>query len=147
PFGSFSGGPDVTNLGNLNVHYTFPIFSKPGRGLPFNYALSSDSSVWYPKNASWTPVVNWGWRGPSDALTGYVLVRVQPRHCIDPDTGFLVFYTMRFYGPYIDGYGITHPGIAVEVDDSLCGPGSSDPGGTPDGSGYPIVPQGGSAQV
>jgi len=29
PFGSFSGGPDVTNLGNLNVHYTFPFSPSP----------------------------------------------------------------------------------------------------------------------
>lgn len=44
-FGSYTSAPDVTNLGNLNVHYSVPVFSKPGRGIPFYYNLSYDSSV------------------------------------------------------------------------------------------------------
>lgn len=66
PFGSFSSGPDIINLGNLNVHYTVPVFSKPGRGIPFNYALTFDSSVWSPVSGTWAPVANWGWSGPND---------------------------------------------------------------------------------
>jgi len=46
PFGSFGGGPfDVVNLGNLNVHFTIPILHKAGRGMPFTYDLSYDSSI------------------------------------------------------------------------------------------------------
>ena len=61
PFGSFSGGPfDTVNNGNLNVHFEIPIINKAGRGLPFTYTLTYDSSVWYPYGA-WTPVNNWGW--------------------------------------------------------------------------------------
>ena len=61
PFGSFSGGPfDVVNSANLNVHIAIPIFARAGRGLPFNYALSYDSSVWFPTAVSgvqtWQPV-------------------------------------------------------------------------------------------
>jgi hypothetical protein len=48
-FGSFTSGPDIINLGNLNSHFEVPVFSKPGRGMPFTYTLSLDSSVWYPR--------------------------------------------------------------------------------------------------
>src|SRR5579859_2813148 len=65
PFGSFSGGPDVVNNANLNVHFETPVFGRAGRGIPFSYKLTLDSSVWYPVGASgsqvWTPVANWGW--------------------------------------------------------------------------------------
>jgi hypothetical protein len=27
PFGSFGGGPDVLNLGNLNAHISIPVFA------------------------------------------------------------------------------------------------------------------------
>src|SRR5271156_4279665 len=67
PFGNFGGGPDILNLANLNAHLSVPILNKSGRGAAFTYALSYDSSVWYPVGVSgsqvWTPVYNWGWRG------------------------------------------------------------------------------------
>src|SRR5437588_11215956 len=67
PFGSFGGGPfDTVNLGNLNVHLAVPVLHKAGRGTPFTYDLTYDSSVWTPVTASgttqWTPVFNWGWQ-------------------------------------------------------------------------------------
>jgi hypothetical protein len=34
PLGSFSGGPDVINIGNLNAHFEVPIIHKPGPPLP-----------------------------------------------------------------------------------------------------------------
>jgi len=49
PHGSFSGGPfDIVNTGNLNVHFVIPVLHKAGRGVPFVYDLTYDSSVWYP---------------------------------------------------------------------------------------------------
>lgn len=48
PFGSFSGGPDIVNNANLNVHRSIPVRVKAGRGMPFYYILTSDSWVWYP---------------------------------------------------------------------------------------------------
>lgn len=76
PFGTFGGGPDVINLANLNSHINVPVSNKPGRGMPFTYNLSYDTSVWYPVGSSgsqtWTPVYNWGWRGQTEASTGYV---------------------------------------------------------------------------
>jgi len=76
PFGSFGGGPDVINLANLNSHITVPVLNKPGRGTNFTYDLSYDSSIWYPVGSSgsqvWTQVGGWGWRGQTEAESGYV---------------------------------------------------------------------------
>ena len=74
PFGSFGGGPEVINLGNLNAHLTIPVIHKSGRGLNFTYDLTYDSSIWYPVTSggttTWQPVGNWGWRGVTEAETG-----------------------------------------------------------------------------
>jgi hypothetical protein len=32
PFGSFTGGPDIIDLANLNSHISIPVLHKPGRG-------------------------------------------------------------------------------------------------------------------
>src|SRR5205807_573738 len=59
PFSSLTGGPDVINLGNNNVHWAVPVLHKPGRGTDFSYDLAYDSSVWYPvtsgSTTTWTP--------------------------------------------------------------------------------------------
>src|SRR5678815_407923 len=70
-FGSFGGGPfDTVDLADLNVHFEIPVVSKAGRGMPFTYSLSYDSTVWYPVgvsgNQNWQPVLNWGWRGSTE---------------------------------------------------------------------------------
>ncbi len=77
PFSSLGGGPfDTLDLGNLNVHFAIPVVNKAGRGIPFNYALSYDSSIWTPVTGGgstyWTPVANWGWRATTESLAGYV---------------------------------------------------------------------------
>src|SRR2546425_5234397 len=72
PFGSFSGGPDIINNANLNVHIAVPVRVKVGRGMPFSYALSYDTSVWYPVGSVWNPVSNWGWRGVTGVVLGYI---------------------------------------------------------------------------
>jgi len=78
PYGSFSGGPDVVDNANLNVHLEIPVLSKAGRGLPFYYILTYDNSLWYPSSASgtntWTPVADWGWgtiSQPEAGAAGY----------------------------------------------------------------------------
>lgn len=49
PFGAFGGGPaDVVNLANLNVHIDIPVLHKAGRGVPFNYDMTYDTSLWAP---------------------------------------------------------------------------------------------------
>jgi RHS repeat-associated protein len=75
--GSFGGGPfDVVNLGNLNTHFSISVIHKAGRGAPFNYALSYDSSIWTPTKVGsvtqWKPVYNWGWSAATQVKTGYL---------------------------------------------------------------------------
>ena len=76
PFSSVTGGPDLINPGNLNVHWDFPFYHRAGRGLAFSYVMSYDSSIWNPvtvgSTTSWQPVTNFGWRGQSEAMTGYI---------------------------------------------------------------------------
>src|SRR5579871_295346 len=76
-FNSFGGGPfDVINLGNLNMHFSIPVVNKTGRGIPFNYNLGYDSSIWTPMKVNnvltWQPIGGWGWQSQTDAATGYV---------------------------------------------------------------------------
>src|ERR1700744_1336312 len=66
-FGPFDkSGFDQINRGNLNVHFSIPVFSKPGRGgTNFEYALNYDGLVWMGASTSgsnsWVPVPSWGW--------------------------------------------------------------------------------------
>src|SRR2546425_809974 len=71
PYQSFGGGPDVINLGNLNVHYSIPVFSRGGRDTSFNYALAYDSSIWTPLASTWYPNSKWGLHRDTAALVGY----------------------------------------------------------------------------
>ncbi|MGA3324108.1 MAG: hypothetical protein ABSF45_06515 [Terriglobia bacterium] len=75
PFGSFSGGPDVVNNINHNDHITIPVAHRAGRGIPFSYALTYDSSVWTPYSAgyygAWSPSTSyWGWSAQSSGMFG-----------------------------------------------------------------------------
>jgi hypothetical protein len=75
-FGSFSGGLDIINNGNLNVHLTIPVLRKPGRGMAFSYGIGYDSSVWYPVgtsgNQTWQLVANAGWFLYAPVTTGMI---------------------------------------------------------------------------
>ena len=115
PFGSFGGGPDVINLGNLNAHITIPVVNKAGRGTAFNYNLSYDTSVWYPTTVNgvltWQPVYNWGWLAQTAVNTGYVS---------DTQGTYTCYYTVgriKYVGSihdwttnyvYHDSWGIPH---------------------------------------
>jgi RHS repeat-associated protein len=114
PFGSFGGGPDVINLANLNAHLTIPVFARAGRGLPFNFYITYDSSVWYPLTSSgttyWQPVTNWGWGG-SEVNIGKVvpiLLSATGGTCGSiPHLGITM--TMIYGWTYDDGFGTPHP--------------------------------------
>jgi hypothetical protein len=114
PMGSFSSGPDVINLGNLNMHFDLPVFAKPGRGMPFTYTLSFDSSIWSPVTVSgvksWQPAANWNWRGVTEVATGYISRTRTTIRCQLPD-----FFPPRYVNDpywfnyqYHDQFGVVH---------------------------------------
>jgi len=151
PFASFGGGPfDVITLGNLNVHFSIPVFSKAGRGMPFNYALSYDSSVWYPVgssgNQSWSAVSNWGWQGQGAAALGSVSYSTGVIYCYIYDHGQKLLDGERdTYSNwiYVDRIGTAHKfAVTTWVTDGTITPCT---GGSPnataqasDGSGYTL---------
>ena len=65
-------GPDVIDPANLNIHLAIPIFSRPGRGIPFSYSLGYDSTIWQAVGGAWHPAPGWGWTAQSAAAAGYV---------------------------------------------------------------------------
>lgn len=72
PYGSLSGGPDIVDNANLNVHLNFPVFQKPGIGIPFSYVLSYDTSVWSPDNPNGGYMWSWlgGWPTQTQVTVG-----------------------------------------------------------------------------
>jgi RHS repeat-associated protein len=60
PFSSIqSVGVDNVNQQNLNVNFSIPIASSPGRGIAFSFPIANDSLLWQPLS-TWTPVVDGG---------------------------------------------------------------------------------------
>jgi hypothetical protein len=60
-FGSFGGGSfDTINEANANVFFAIPVLNKPGQGMPFQYSIAYNSSVYTNQTSSgtvaWTPV-------------------------------------------------------------------------------------------
>ena len=116
-FNSFGGGSfDTVNLGNLNVHFVIPVLHKAGRGMPFNFDLSYDSSVWRPVTVSgvqyWTPAPNWGWK--QTGRLGNITYTYTTQDC-----QYFVSYTGQWYTAYtqywytnwqfVDDAGVAHP--------------------------------------
>jgi len=136
PFSSLGGGPfDTVDLGNLNVHFSIPILNKAGRGIPFAYALSYDSSIWSPVtgggSTNWSPAANWGWRATTESLAGYVSETLH----IDIQGCGGSWWTFTYHGP--DGTPHDFP-LYPRIDPyGNCGTPTGS-GVTQDGSGYGI---------
>src|SRR5581483_2623825 len=108
PYGSFGGGPfDTVNLGNLNVNIVIPVFHKAGRGTPFTYDLSYDNSIWTPVTSNgvttWQSATNWGWRGLTEAATGYLTY--QTSYTTDGNGCRTTYYSYAYHDPL----GAPHP--------------------------------------
>jgi RHS repeat-associated protein len=114
-FGSFGGGPfDVVNLGNLNTHFSVPILHKAGRGLPFTYDLSYDSSIWtavgVSGSQSWQPAPGFGWSSTWTGNSGYVLYTAFIQS-LCYDSGGHQDGEVQVWNNYVyhDAFGRTHP--------------------------------------
>ncbi len=149
PFGSFSGGPDVINLADLNSHITIPVVHKPGRGLNFTYDLGYESTVWSPVSSSgasvWTPDPSWGWHALSAALTGSVPIRQTWGSCFFTDPNSLlrtrIQYPTTTYTGYKDSFGTLHTATIITTPgepncDSPVDPVYTGSATAVDGSGY-----------
>jgi hypothetical protein len=149
PFASMSPSTfDTVNNANLNVHFAIPIFARGGRGIPFSYVLSYDSSIWSPVSSTgsvgWTPVgqtstipSNWGWRGITEAQAGYITYSTRMGKCVVQ--GIYVYYPENWFGTYNDPSGTSHLfSIMTTPGSSACGvpPASSGTGVAFDSSGY-----------
>jgi RHS repeat-associated protein len=152
PFGSYSGGPDVLNLANLNAHLTVPVLNKAGRGMPFSFNLIYDTSVWTPVTSgstkTWQPDGNWGWGADTQVATGYLTATVS----LGSECGY--FNVKGFWihtgnedvssnWAYHDKFGATHPFAGAT---STTGPFCPDPATyltsvATDGSGYTLQVQ------
>src|SRR5436309_6010879 len=145
PFGSFGGGPfDTVNLGNLNVHFGIPVVNKAGRGMPFSYVLSYDSSVWFPLgvsgNQNWQPVANFGWRGQTEITTGYLTYKTLTVRCPGTPINSGLFKYTWFAFVYHDSFGTSHGFIGSAIDDVDCGGSLTDENATTtDGSGWRLL--------
>ncbi|MGH9740233.1 MAG: hypothetical protein ACRD4X_16855, partial [Candidatus Acidiferrales bacterium] len=148
PFGNFGGGPDIIDLANLNAHLTIPVLQKAGRGIPFTYNITYDSSIWQPVGASgsqvWEPT-NSGAFGWSYSAMGNMVIT----------GGEVLGYCYTWVGPPINQYYVTgeYGGTNYAYQDNLgtlhrfsgyeessggtCGSGYvNDLGPVTDGSGY-----------
>jgi hypothetical protein len=160
-YGTFDNkGFDTINVGNLNTHFSIPVINKPGRGLPFSYNLSYDSSVWVPATVdgilTWTPVQNFGWRGDTEIATGYlsfvtialntgVVTEPGPGGTDPPPSGCITETHVGFV--YHDPFGVPHPFPSISTvlssgltTGSTCSSSSVSTGTeiAPDGSGYTL---------
>lgn len=114
PFGSFSGGPDVINIANLNAHLTISMINKPGRGMDFTYGAGYDTSVWYPVgangNQTWQLVGNAGWFFYAPVTTGMITYQVTHFTLPCNPPGNLTSETVYNYSnwSYLDAFGTRH---------------------------------------
>ncbi len=151
PFGTFGGGPfDTVNLGDLNVHFAIPVLNKVGRGIPFVFNISYDSSLWTPVTSSgvtsWQPDSAWGWHSQTDAVTGYVPPPATTFEMIPCGQKPRNSWTTSTYSGFVDEFGTFHPvsGLFLQTGPSQCIINIFTATGTAtDGSGYTVtVPSG-----
>lgn len=140
PLGSTGGGPfDVINQGTLNVNFLIPVFSRPGRGLNFNYALAYNNWLWYPifssttQSMQWQHVPNWGWDTTTQLSGYYTSQQTQPGTC-----SAVPLAIMYANWTYHDTFGTAHVFPWTLWSDSRCGSTSASTL-APDGSGYTMT--------
>ena len=136
---------DTVNNANLNVMFSIPIVNKAGRGIPFNFALTYNSSIWAPVSSTWTQS-GWGWSNNGQPTTGIVSYNTTVGMCsVYPN-----FYYWSIWNNFVytDGGGTAHPFNITMSGWSLhsipCGSGAPATGSglATDGSGYNISLQG-----
>ena len=138
---SDSFGFDSVNPGNLNVHFSIPVVSKQGRGLPFQYSLEFDSLIWTPVTSGsskvWTPDPSFGLHGYllNDGYKGFLSYSNISRKCFDDpgNPGYWEWLPILSNFVYHDEFGVNH---AFNYINNFCTGVITGDGSTSDGSGY-----------
>ena len=152
PFASMTPSTfDTVNDANLNVFFAIPVVAKAGVGMPFQYSLAYNNSVWVEYTSSgtagWTPNGNWGWGAGSSANAGTMGYRLTQGSCYYPlnQNGRWYYWNVYNYTAYYDPNGTPH--IFNHIVSSWtsaipCGSGAPPrtyTGTVTDGSGYTIT--------
>lgn len=149
-FNSFAGSSfDTINEGNLNIHFSIPIFQKSGRGLSVAATISYNSLIWTPvgaltdgngnpiSSAQWWPpaITPWGWT--VSPLTSYVTyTRTAVSTC---PNGNKIWQRSNYTFHAPDGTGHSFGSFnIVEADCNGTPHGLQSPVMTQDGSGYSL---------
>jgi RHS repeat-associated protein len=155
PLSSSMNGPvDSINIANLNAHLTVPVINKAGRGMPFTYNLTYDTSVWTPVTSgstkTWQPVASWGWAPQTQVATGYLTANETEAYacyCTRNEMPYICGYAYAWSNwAYLDKLGVSHPFSGTTytyTNQAACA--GSNPVITPmatDGSGYTLNAQG-----
>jgi hypothetical protein len=128
-----SDGVNTINLGSLNIHTQIPIFSKPGKGVPFSAILNHDNVAWYPSGGRWLYATNGtttglDWIGQTPVSTagpaGYAYA---PALC-SSGQGTRVYTNWS----YVDVFNTTH-GTLFQLDSAGCLYGTTGSGTSADG--------------
>jgi YD repeat-containing protein len=150
-FGSFAGSEfDTVNEGNLNIHFSIPVFQKTGRGLSVVATISYNSLIWTPvgaltdgngnpiSSAQWVPpAINpWGFTvAPFTSYVTYTRTEEPATACGGSPNRIWIRSNYTYHAP--DGTGHSMSGTAVEADCAGT-PHGFGPVMTQDGSGYSL---------
>lgn len=144
PFGSFGGGPDLIDFGNLNARLAIPLMSKAGRGMNFAPYVLYNTLIWSPVTSNgtttWTPAFNYGWSG-SDPLVGSVGSSVSISFISCPGHFGVLSATYTNWA-YMDGLGTPHPFPGTSTQSNACLSPTGFTSTATDGSGYTITVSG-----
>src|SRR5579859_2002967 len=118
---SLSFGPVTIRLADLNVHVVAPVYSKPGRGKPFDYTLQQDNGLLSLGEAAGFAYPGWTFGGP----IGWWLAGTDQVTCQSTGQTFSVNWVSNFHAPNgiqhatvtftsstpCPGYNLTAPGV------------------------------------
>src|SRR6266478_4706277 len=144
-YGSFGfNGFDGVNLSNLNVNFSIPIVSSPGRGIGLSHAVVYDSLIWQKNGNAWSPVADaygnltFGWK--TTQVAGSIPFVFTTWMCSDINTGNPVVVDEWNEYSYVDTQGTSHifPVDVVRQIGGDCGLSSGPTGYAVDASGYYI---------
>jgi hypothetical protein len=143
PFSSMAPSTfDAVNLTNLNVHFEIPVVHKAGVGLPFNYNLVYDNSVWYPVGTYWFPTGGWGWQPVVPSQFGSFNSMGEYQSSCRNYNGQLQYYNVWDVFAYTEPNGTLHEFSNITISDAewvapqCSAPPMSGTGTANDGSGY-----------